>query len=73
MGIDKNRAKKQKWRIRESSLFTFAIIGGGIGGFAGMYIFHHKSKKPLFYIIYSISIIVHISLCIYLVKKGLFI
>ncbi|MEA4816611.1 MAG: DUF1294 domain-containing protein [Lachnospiraceae bacterium] len=62
MGYDKLRAKKEAWRISEASLFTLALIGGGIGGFFGMFLFHHKNRKPLFYIVFLFSVIIHIAL-----------
>ena len=48
MGIDKRRAKKGRWRIPESALILSAVIGGGIGALAGMYLFRHKTKKKKF-------------------------
>ena len=35
-GIDKYKAKKNKWRISEATLLTMAAIGGSIGAWAGM-------------------------------------
>lgn len=49
MGYDKMQAKKKGWRIPEWNLLLMGIIGGGIGGFAGQYFFHHKTKKKIFY------------------------
>lgn len=60
MGIDKVRAKRDEWRIREATLAAVALLGGGIGGFAGMKLFHHKTKKWYFYAIFALSIILHI-------------
>lgn len=48
MFIDKQKAKKGAWRIPENTLFIITAIGGGIGTIAGMHIFRHKTKKPLF-------------------------
>lgn len=50
MGIDKAKAIKGAWRIPEKTLFLFSIIGGSIGTWAGMYIFHHKTKHWYFVI-----------------------
>lgn len=50
MYIDKRKAKWGKWRTKESTLFTLVLLGGGIGGIAGMYTFRHKTKKPRFVI-----------------------
>lgn len=49
-GLDKVKAKRRQWRIPESTLLGVAVIGGSIGAFLGMQIFHHKTKKPKFYI-----------------------
>lgn len=50
MLVDKRKAKKNLWRIPEATLLTVAAIGGSIGAFAGMRVFHHKTRKPKFYI-----------------------
>lgn len=50
MGIDKRKAKKQKWRIPEARLFLLAAIGGSLGSWAGMYAFRHKTKHRKFVI-----------------------
>ena len=31
MGLDKHKAKKNKWRVPEKTLFLFVLLGGGIG------------------------------------------
>lgn len=49
-GIDKNKAEKHKWRIPEAVLITLAVLGGTVGAFAGMLVFHHKTNKPKFVI-----------------------
>jgi len=50
-GIDKNYARKNKYRISEYTLFVFSFFGGGIGSLLGMKIFHHKTKKPIFWVL----------------------
>ena len=50
MFIDKQKAKKGKWRIPEKTLFIITAIGGGIGTIAGMYVFRHKTQKIAFVI-----------------------
>ena len=44
MLVDKYKAKKNLWRIPESTLMTVAIIGGSIVSLAGMYTVRHKTK-----------------------------
>ena len=50
-GIDKWKAKKQKFRIPEKTLLWMARLGGGIGCWLGIKIFHHKTKHTKFRII----------------------
>ncbi len=59
MGIDKYKAIKHKWRVKEKTLFLLSLFGGSVGGFAGMFFFRHKTKKFLFYIVYTISFAFH--------------
>lgn len=47
-GEDKRRAIQRKWRIRESTLMALAAAGGALGAFAGMRIFHHKTRHRKF-------------------------
>jgi uncharacterized membrane protein YsdA (DUF1294 family) len=48
MGKDKKKAKKRGSRIREKTLFLWAIIGGSIGSIAGMQHFRHKTRHMSF-------------------------
>lgn len=47
-GIDKAKAKRGAWRIRESTLLGAAACFGALGAFAGMQIFRHKTKHRAF-------------------------
>ena len=47
-GIDKWKAKKLLWRIRESALLGLAILGGSIGAWLGMKVWHHKTMHKKF-------------------------
>lgn len=70
MYIDKIRARNASWRIKESTLFTLVLLGGGIGGIAGMYTFRHKTKKMQFVIGFPAILIVEIvCIIIFLVIK----
>lgn len=48
MGIDKRRAKKDLWRVKETALFLPVLLGGGVGGILGIKVFHHKTKHWYF-------------------------
>jgi uncharacterized membrane protein YsdA (DUF1294 family) len=62
MGVDKYKAKHKMWRIPEATLLTLSLIGGFFGGYAGMYLFHHKFRKWYFHAVFIFSIIVHVIL-----------
>lgn len=47
-GIDKRRARKHEWRIPEATLIGLAVVGGSIGAYAGMRLFHHKTLHVKF-------------------------
>lgn len=57
MKIDKYKAIKGKRRISEKTLFISAFMLGGIGVFAGMYTFRHKTKHWSFKILVPLAII----------------
>lgn len=68
MGIDKYKAKKNKWRIKEKTLFISSLIGGGLGAYYGMNKFRHKTKKNIFKIGIPLICILNILCIIYLFK-----
>ena len=65
-GIDKYKAKKNKWRISEATLLTMAAIGGSIGAWAGMRLWHHKTMHKKFKYGIPLIIIMQIALAVYL-------
>ena len=69
MGIDKQKAKKQVWRIPEKTLFLLSILGGSLGSWAGMYAFRHKTKHWYFVVCMPLIFFSHIALAVYLMWK----
>ena len=65
MYIDKQKAKKGKWRIPEKTIFIVTALGGGIGTVSGMYAFRHKTQKINFVIGLPLITIVEIAAIIY--------
>lgn len=61
-GIDKYKAKKGRWRISEATLLMMAVIGGSIGAWAGMRLWHHKTMHKKFK--YGIPIIIILQVCL---------
>ena len=69
MWLDKRKAKKGAWRIPEKTLFIITALGGGIGTIAGMYTFHHKTKKIQFVIGFPLITILEIITIIWFLVK----
>lgn len=65
MYIDKEKSKKGKWRIKESTLLTTALIGGSIGSYLGMKIFRHKTKHAKFKFGIPLIIIIQLLILLY--------
>ena len=68
-GIDKYKAKKGKRRISEATLLTMAAIGGSIGAWAGMRLWHHKTMHKKFKYGIPLIIIMQIALVVYLLTN----
>ena len=47
-GIDKIKAKRNKWRIRETALLGLAVLGGSVGAWIGMMVWRHKTMHKKF-------------------------
>lgn len=47
--VDKVRAQKNQWRIRESVLLGTGFFGGAIGALLAMKLFRHKTKHWYFW------------------------
>ena len=65
MFLDKQKAKRGKWRIPEKTLFWLAVIGGRLGTTLGMHMFRHKTKHWYFKLGMPLILIVQIILIIY--------
>lgn len=61
-GIDKWKAKKSKWRIREAALLGLAVLGGSIGAWMGMNVWRHKTQHKKFR--YGVPAIILVQLAI---------
>lgn len=58
--IDKRKAEKDKWRIKESTLHFSSFLGGTLGSIAAMMLFHHKTKKLKFKVITFAALVFNI-------------
>lgn len=69
MLIDKVKARKNRWRIRESVLLGTAAIGGSIGVFAGMQAFRHKTLHKRFSIGVPAMMTAQVALALYILYQ----
>ena len=60
MWSDKRKAIKGAWRIKESTLFAVALLGGALGTTCGMYWFRHKTKHWYFKIGFPVILIAEV-------------
>ena len=63
-GIDKYKSIKHKYRISENTLIILSILGGPLGAFFGMIIFHHKTKKKKFTVLIPIILLLWVYILI---------
>ena len=70
-GIDKLKAKKGKWRIPESTLLLLAIIGGSIGAWLGIKVWHHKTLHKKFKYGIPLIVIAQIAIVFYIFRENI--
>lgn len=68
-GADKYKARRGEWRIKEAVLLGLAAIGGSPAAWIAMYMFHHKTKKPKFYIGVPTLLVVHVLLWFFVLGR----
>lgn len=69
MGVDKAKARWNRWRIPEKTLFLSAILGGSIGAILGMQVFRHKTKHASFRIGMPCILIAQLGLAVYILSR----
>ena len=67
-GIDKLQAIKSRQRVRETTLFFMALIGGSIGALCGMIAFRHKIRKMYFVLGIPFMLVMNIFLLFYIMN-----
>ena len=68
-GIDKWKAKRSKWRISEATLMGLAVIGGSIGAWLGMKVWHHKTMHKKFQFGIPLIIVAQVAMIIWLTSR----
>lgn len=68
-GLDKWKARHGKWRIPEATLLLLAAVGGSLGAWAGMKVWHHKTLHKKFRYGIPAIIIIQLLLASYLLYR----
>lgn len=68
-GLDKLKAKRGSWRISEATLLLLAAIGGSIGAWYGMKVWHHKTLHRKFRYGVPLLFLIQVILCIFMASK----
>lgn len=66
-GADKRKARREQYRIRESTLLISGFFGP-FGALAGIKLFRHKTKKRKFKVIY-LFLILHLILIFIILRQ----
>ena len=69
MAVDKSKARRDKRRVPEATLFLLALLGGSIGGIGGMYCFRHKTKHMSFVIGFPAILLLELALAVFIAVK----
>ena len=68
-GIDKWKARRNKWRVPEATLLMLAALGGSVGALLGMSVFHHKTKHKKFLIGVPLILLAQLALAFFIALK----
>ena len=69
-GIDKQKARNHTWRIPENALLGCAVCGGAIGAWAGMWIFHHKTRHVIFRVLVPLCFVIWVGIAVLVFVKA---
>ena len=68
-GIDKLKARKDRWRIPEATLLLLALVGGSVGAWLGMKVWHHKTMHLKFKYGLPAILLLQLALAVYLCTR----
>lgn len=71
--IDKLCARQSWSRVPEWFLIMLALLFGGTGSFLSMRLFHHKTRKPMFYILVPLLMVIQTGLYVFYMSEIIFI
>ena len=67
--VDKRKAQKGKWRVKESVLILLGFFGGAAGALLSMKIFRHKTKHWYFWLTNILFLIMHVVVAVWICLK----
>ncbi|MCR4583680.1 MAG: DUF1294 domain-containing protein [Prevotella sp.] len=70
-GLDKLKAKYNRWRITEVSLLLLAVLGGSVGAWLGMQVWHHKTLHKKFKYGVPLIFLLQLVLLLWYLAQGL--
>lgn len=70
-GIDKIKARRTKWRVKESTLYLLSFLGGAFGMALSMVLFRHKTQKVKFTMMVSLAVVLHLFIIGLIIYKDL--
>ena len=65
----KFKAKRSKRRISEATLLGMAVIGGSIGAWLGMRVWHHKTMHKKFQLGIPLILIIQLAIVLWLYSR----
>jgi uncharacterized membrane protein YsdA (DUF1294 family) len=68
---DKYAAKHNRWRTKESTLHSLALLGGWPGALLAQKVLHHKSSKVAFQRVFWVTVVVNVAVIGWLVSTGI--
>ena len=69
-GYDKGQAQRGGGRVPEVVLWLLAALGGSPGAFIAMRVFHHKTSKNSFQIVFWVIVAAQVALIVFLLVRG---
>lgn len=68
-GLDKRKARKDRWRVPEATLLLLAVIGGSVGALLGMVVFRHKTRHNKFRIGLPLILLAQLAVAVLLIRS----
>jgi len=68
-GFDKSQAQQGALRVPEAILHLLSLLGGSPGAFIAMRVFHHKTSKPSFQIVFWLIVAIQLGVLAYLLLR----